>query len=496
MGASNLTVAGAATIPGTITIDSATLDANGAFDATGGTITITGAGNLTLASTVESLGTLSDNFGTVTYDGVDQEVLTYIYNNIVIGGSSGTKTLAGATTVNSNLTVNVGVTFDVTSSGDYSVSVGGSLENNGTFSAREGTVTFNGADDQIFTSGSSSYYNIILNNAGGDDKLLTISGNLIIDNDLTLTDGSLDFDTNDPDISIAGDLVIADGAVWTKGSGTATFDGVTQFMSDANNTPNNLGNALINSTVMTVTTDATFTSVQISLGGKNILNTGKTLAITGDLTITGELEMADSSVVDAGGDVTVSGTLDMIGSARLKMEGDLSFSGIMEASATSRIDLDGGSEQTISGSATPAFNRIFCSSSATVFNSTATINDTLDAGGEAFTISSGKTLTMAAGSVTILLKAGVADPEIVCSEPPSRSILDVALASIIPLKLRSPSIFSLAEPIMSNVPDTVTSPPASTTELSAISSSPVIVRSPVIARVLPVLRMFLPPNDI
>jgi hypothetical protein len=45
------------------------------------------------------------------------------------------------------------------------------------------------------------------------------------------------------------------------------------------------------------------------------------------LTITGELEMADGSVVDAGGDVTVLllGTLDMDGTSRLKMEGDLSF---------------------------------------------------------------------------------------------------------------------------------------------------------------------------
>ena len=241
MGANNLTVAGLTDIDGTITISTATLDANGAFDATGGTITFSGAGNLNLASTVTDLGTLSDNFGTVTYDGVDQEVLTDIYNNIVIGGSSGTKTLAGAITVNSNLTVSVGVTFDVTSSGDYSVSVAGSLENNGTFSAREGTVTFNGSDDQIFTPGSSSYYNIILNNAGGDDKLLTIAGNLVINNDLTLTDGTLDFDTNDPDISIAGDLTIADAAVWTKGSGTATFNGATQSLSDGNTTPNDLG---------------------------------------------------------------------------------------------------------------------------------------------------------------------------------------------------------------------------------------------------------------
>jgi hypothetical protein len=246
----------------------------------------------------------------VTYDGVNQTVFSDAYYNLTAGNSSGTKTLGGALIVANNLVINAGVTVDVSSSNDYSISVGGALENNGTFSAQDGMVTFNGSDNQIFTPGSSSYYNITLNNAG-DDKLLTIASDLEIDHDLTLTDGTLDLDTNDPAISIAGDLAIADGAVWTKGSGTATFDGVTQFMSDANNTPNNLGNALINSTQMTVTTDATFTSVQISLGGKNILNTGTTMAITGALTITGELEMADGSVVDAGGDVTVAGTLDM-----------------------------------------------------------------------------------------------------------------------------------------------------------------------------------------
>ena len=232
----------------------------------------------------------------------------------------------------------------------------------------------------------------------GDDKLLTIASDLEIDNDLTLTDGTLDLDTNDPAISIAGDLAIADGAVWTKGSGTATFDGVTQSMSDANNTPNNLGGALINSTVMTVTTDATFTSVQISSASVTIVSSSVSFIVNGALTITGELEMADGSVVDAGGDVTVAaaGILDMDGTSRLKVEEDLSFSGIMEASATSRIDLDGDTQQTISGAPgeAPAFNRLFCSSSATVFNLTATVNDTLDAGGDDFTISNGKTLTM------------------------------------------------------------------------------------------------------
>ena len=155
---------------------------------------------------------------------------------------------------------------------------------------------------------------------------------------------------------------------------------------------------------LNVTTDVIVENLTIESGDKMILSTGITLTVNGNLVITGELEMADSSIVDAGGNVTVAagGTLDMIGTARLKMEGDQTFGGTLVASAASRIELDGSLTQTIAGTATPVFNRLFCSSSATVFNLTATINDTLDAGGGAFTISDGKTLTMDAGSVTVI----------------------------------------------------------------------------------------------
>jgi hypothetical protein len=310
-------------------------------------------------------------------------------------------------TVDNGLVIDAGVTFDVSGSENYSVSIEGALENNGTFSAQEGTVTFNGSDNQVFIPGSSSYYNITLNNSGGDEKTIVIRpflGDLNIDNDLTLTDGTLDLDTNDPAISIGGDLAISDGAVWTKGSGIVTFDGATQFLSDANTVSNNLGDALIDCDILTVATNATVTSIQISSGSITIISPSVPFTVNGVLTITGELEMADGSVVDAGGDVTVAaaGTLDMDGTSRLKMEEDLSFSGLLEASDDSRIDLDGDTQQTIYGSATPIFNSLFCSSNASILNLTATINDTLDAGGEDFTISNGKTLTMETGSVTIL----------------------------------------------------------------------------------------------
>jgi hypothetical protein len=207
----------------------------------------------------------------VIYDGVNQTVFSDVYYNLTAGGGSGIKTLGGAVAVGNDLVINAGVTVDVSSSDNYSINVGGALENNGTFSAQDGMVTFNGSDNQIFTPGSSSYYNITLNNAG-DDKLLTIAGDLEIDHDLTLTDGILDLDTNDPAISVAGDLAISDGAVWTKGDGTATFDGATQSLSDANTTPNDLGDALIDCDILTVATNATVTSIQISSGSIAIIN--------------------------------------------------------------------------------------------------------------------------------------------------------------------------------------------------------------------------------
>jgi hypothetical protein len=107
-----LTVNGASDIDGTITISTGTVDANGTFDANSGFVTFTDAGNLTLDSTVTSLGTLTNvDFGTVTYDGVDQVVFSDDYYNLTAGGGSGTKTLGGAVTVAGDLTIDTDVTI-------------------------------------------------------------------------------------------------------------------------------------------------------------------------------------------------------------------------------------------------------------------------------------------------------------------------------------------------------------------------------------------------
>ena len=66
-----LTVAGASDIDGTLTISTGTYDANGAFDATNGTLTIGSGGKLYMSSTITDFGTLN-NSGTLYFDGTTQ----------------------------------------------------------------------------------------------------------------------------------------------------------------------------------------------------------------------------------------------------------------------------------------------------------------------------------------------------------------------------------------------------------------------------------------
>jgi hypothetical protein len=102
--AGSLTVLGALLNNGTLNIGKSTVNTDGDFDGTAGSIVMTDAtANLTLSSTVTSLGGLTTDLGTVTYDGTTQNVLVDTYNNLSIA-SAGVKTALGAITVNGNLT--------------------------------------------------------------------------------------------------------------------------------------------------------------------------------------------------------------------------------------------------------------------------------------------------------------------------------------------------------------------------------------------------------
>ena len=219
-----------------------TLDTEGTFDATGGTIDINGAGELQLAATTPLLGTnLSTDFGKVTYDGTTQTIFADTYYDLTAGNAN-TKTLAGVVNIERDLTIGAGVTLDV-STDDYAINIKRHFTNSGTFTMQEGLVTFNGSNDQALTTGGSSFYAITFNTTGAATKALTLVDALVMTNNLTITAGTMDL--NAKTLNIAGDLTIANNANWTKG-GLVTFNGgATQQFADGNTPPNNLGNISI-----------------------------------------------------------------------------------------------------------------------------------------------------------------------------------------------------------------------------------------------------------
>jgi hypothetical protein len=236
----SLIIAGASDFDGTLNITTGIIDTEGGFDAENGAITFTGDGKLQLAGVVAHLGAISINNGKVIYDGGNQDIFADTYYDLTAGGTA-TKELAGAVVVERDLNIEAGVTLDVTGT-DYALSIKRTFTNAGTFTARDGTVTFNGTDHQDLTSNASTFNHLAFVGAAG--KTLTIRDDLDINGNLTITSGAFSI-LGAINVTLAGDLTIDTGAFWTKGDGTLTFDGTTQALSDGNVTPQNLGNISI-----------------------------------------------------------------------------------------------------------------------------------------------------------------------------------------------------------------------------------------------------------
>jgi hypothetical protein len=112
------------------------------------------------------------------------------YANLQISGT-GTKTLAGNTTVRGNLTI-TSSTLDVHSINNYSLNVAGNFSNSATFNARAGAVTFNGTTAQDIASGSSTFYNVTFNNTSG----FNLNADMTVTNVVTLSNGKISTGAN------------------------------------------------------------------------------------------------------------------------------------------------------------------------------------------------------------------------------------------------------------------------------------------------------------
>ncbi|MCK9613835.1 MAG: T9SS type A sorting domain-containing protein, partial [Bacteroidales bacterium] len=73
------------------------------------------------------------------------------------------------------------------------LNVQGNWKNNGTFTAGNGTVTFNGAAQQTVYAGTSNFHNLTINNSSG----IEMTSDLTVGNVLNMTLGNIDAKTND-----------------------------------------------------------------------------------------------------------------------------------------------------------------------------------------------------------------------------------------------------------------------------------------------------------
>ena len=123
----------------------------------------------------------------------------------------------------------------------------GDWTNLGTFTAgARNTVIFKGGGNQDVTPGGDDFNDLELINTGAPGSSIKIKGNIDINKNLIFISGILDLtDLVNPTVEIVGNVTISNGAVWTKGSGTVTFDGGEQNFTDNNVSANNIGNIVV-----------------------------------------------------------------------------------------------------------------------------------------------------------------------------------------------------------------------------------------------------------
>jgi hypothetical protein len=123
-----------------------------------------------------------------------QTIKPATYFNLSVQNGN-TKSLSGTTTVTGNLNIISPTTLDVTAS-NHALSVGGNWNNSGTFTARNGSVTFNGSTSQNIAPNTSNFYNVVFNNSHAGANAIVLANDVTVTNLCTMTDGIVNTGSN------------------------------------------------------------------------------------------------------------------------------------------------------------------------------------------------------------------------------------------------------------------------------------------------------------
>ncbi|NUM30825.1 MAG: T9SS type A sorting domain-containing protein [Bacteroidetes bacterium] len=118
------------------------------------------------------------------------------------------------------LSININAQNNIVNSGNMQVHTGanivffGSFTNNGTYTQSAGTFTFDGTEAQsLVSNGSTTFYNLVIDNSSNTGVTFS-GGNVIVTNNLTLTDGFVY-------TSASNLIVLNDNATVTGGSSSS-----------------------------------------------------------------------------------------------------------------------------------------------------------------------------------------------------------------------------------------------------------------------------------
>ena len=226
-----------------IKVTSLTIGSDDTLNISDDTLTLLGSGTPLV---INSGGTFTTDSSTVVYAGSeDTNITTTAYNNLTLDPVSGTPTysLTGNLTTTKALTGSLTISNDGaldTTSSNYNITLGGSWDNNGTFTANNSTVTFNAnSGSKTIEAGNSSFYNVVFNSSTGNWTIQT--DNLTATNNFTITDVSSLAIAASKIVEVDGIYSVANAAAsaitWNSNSVLYLNSGTAYTVGSKNQTP-------------------------------------------------------------------------------------------------------------------------------------------------------------------------------------------------------------------------------------------------------------------
>lgn len=375
----------------TLQIGSGNVSVSGALNQSAtSAINFTGNGTLSINGSYSySSGNFTGGAGTVIYTGSEAQIVAPVtYNNLSFTKTTSNALVNSPLTVNGNLTTGTGgevfANSSVTIGGNVTlgantgfiengvvISCGGNWTTTGLFTSNNGEVRFTGGAAQ--TVNATTFNSLTVNKTAG---ALTLTGHLVINSDLTVSNGTFELSTFSADRSNEGGVLTLSATATLKVGGSNNFP--QTYLTDVLNiasTVEYMGTAA-QTVVQATYGNLTFTNgaaakslvTDIYVNGDLLINTGATLnpgvytiTLDGNFSNSGTYTPATSTMRLAGTSKTVTGTSTLcnltvtgsyvVSSGTTSMTGDLNVltGGSLNFGSNNAI-LDG--DLTVSGSLT------------------------------------------------------------------------------------------------------------------------------------------------